>query len=416
MLADFLRGAILPDVFDTHVVKFLSVADRVMVAYATAYNVRATTRILPVSAFVTSVSHARWAMERPVPPTKRAMCCMAAQYGTTEVMEWMYTNHWDVKHVNMYGRGAAEKGNLSVLKLLRDKGYTLTLETAKYAAIAGNIDVLAWIFSQDVDNSATLPPATQTTLAFAAGFGQLDTVKWLHAKGHDRGNASICAATKGHLDVLQWLRLTLILDDEPGCCDHAAAFGHFHILRWAREVGLQWTESTMCNLAAKGSVEMLKWAFENGCPMGEGYAVMAHLAMAGSIEGAEWALSLGYPWNDGAYTIAAMNGHLTFLKWAFANEYEWASGVTALRAAEAKHYDVLRWVITHGPPVDEEVSYALATAREWVELRWAVTNGCPMDPNAFRVMMYKRDCIDPEMFEWAKNAVADHALTGYNGL
>jgi hypothetical protein len=333
---------------------------------------------------------------------------MAAQYGTTEVMEWMYTNHWDVKHVNMYGRAAAEKGNLPVLKLLRDKGYALTLQTAKYAAIAGNIDVLAWIFSQDVDK-ITDPPS-QTTLTFAAALGQLDTVKWLYAEGHDRGNASVCAALRGQLDVLKWMRMEFILDDEPGCCYHAAYSGHFHILRWAREVGLRWTSSTMQKLASKGNVEMLKWAFENGCPMGEGYAVMDHLAMAGCIEGAEWVLSLGYPWSDGAYTIAAMNGHLAFIKWAFANGYEWASEDTALCAAQSEHYDVFRWAIIHGPPVDKEVSNFLATTHKWDELRWAVTNGCPMDSCTFRLLMYKRDSLDPEMIEWAKIAVADHAL------
>ena len=52
-------------------------------------------------------------------------------------------------------------------------------------------------------------------------------------------------------------------------CTEAASKGHLDVLQWARANGCPWNEST-CELAAiNGHLEVFKWARANGCPLNE---------------------------------------------------------------------------------------------------------------------------------------------------
>ena len=396
----FVSGMILPEVFDEHVAKYLSAADRGMLAYVSKSRLRAAVdlgpRILPISGFVTSVSRARWAMERPDACLKEHMCYWAACTGTTDVMDWLYTNHWYAEGLRDCALAAAKRGHLLGLNWLCEKGYMLTAETAKFAALGGQTDVLAWIYSEDMRASPYPSLMFHTTLAFAAAAGHLDTVKWLHTGGHAHGDASILAAQFGQLDVLKWLQSNNMLDAEAKCCTVAAEHGQFHVLRWAHEVGLQWTASTTDNLARSGHLEMLQWAFVNECPMSSDMVHM--LAGAGSIEGVQWSLSLGFVWDVHVCFAAALKGKLEFIQWAFSNDHPRDSVKTCILAAEEGHFHVLRWLITNGGGASAQVTFILARDRKYDELKWALTNGCPMDPDAlFNLCRYNIIDIDPEM-------------------
>ena len=54
-------------------------------------------------------------------------------------------------------------------------------------------------------------------------------------------------------------------------CSSAASRGHLEVLKWLRENGCEWNSSTCNNAALEGHLEVLKWAHENG--------IVAHVAM-----------------------------------------------------------------------------------------------------------------------------------------
>jgi len=64
------------------------------------------------------------------------------------------------------------------------------------------------------------------------------------------------------------------------------------MLKWARENGCPWDESTCSPAAKSGHLEVLKWVRENGCS-----------------------------WSQDTCSQAVENGHLEVLKWA----REWMS-------------------------------------------------------------------------------------------
>ena len=100
----------------------------------------------------------------------------------------------------------------------------------------------------------------------AAKLGCLTALRNLLQRGHlDRGFVCTCAAEGGHLKVLRWARENGCPWDESTCYS-AAEGGHLEVLKWARENGCPGDELT-CACAAKGGhLEVLKWARENGCP------------------------------------------------------------------------------------------------------------------------------------------------------
>ena len=114
---------------------------------------------------------------------------------------------------------------------------------------------------------ATLEDRRDTALA--AKLGCLTALKNLLQRGHlDRGFVCTCAAEGGHLKVLRWAR-------EKGCpwdestCAKAAEGGHLEVLQWARANGCPWDDETCAYAAKRGNLELLellKWARENGCP------------------------------------------------------------------------------------------------------------------------------------------------------
>ena len=70
------------------------------------------------------------------------------------------------------------------------------------------------------------------------------------------------------VELLRWAR-------ENGCpwdertCAAAAAAGNLEVLQWARQHGCPWDERTCAAAAAGQYLEVLQWALENSCPLGK---------------------------------------------------------------------------------------------------------------------------------------------------
>ena len=106
------------------------------------------------------------------------------------------------------------------------------------------------------------------TCSWAASRGHLEVLKWLRAKGCPWEEVTRNAAIAGgHLEVLQWMRA-----QDPPCpwnssvCFDAALHGHLEVLRWARSQGCPWDGRAPCAAAKRGHLEVLKWLIKEGCP------------------------------------------------------------------------------------------------------------------------------------------------------
>ncbi len=78
--------------------------------------------------------------------------------------------------------------------------------------------------------------------------------------------------------------------------------------------GCPWDEETCANAARGGHLELLQWARVTGCPW-NGQTCLGNAARGGHLEVLQWLKSKGCPWDRAAGSYAARGGHLEVLKW-----------------------------------------------------------------------------------------------------
>lgn len=146
------------------------------------------------------------------------------------------------------------------------------------------------------------------------------------------------AADRGSLEVLKWAQ-------ENGCpwdswiYARAASNGYLEILKWASANGHE-LDDICSGAASNGHLEVLKWARENGCRWDR---TCAYAAGGGHFEVLKWARENGCPWDYWTCSMAACNGHLEILKWAWENGCECDSWAWVFAALNCR-FDVLEWL------------------------------------------------------------------------
>ena len=95
------------------------------------------------------------------------------------------------------------------------------------------------------------------------------------------------------------------------------------------------------------SVELVKWAVDQGYPREKERVICEYAARGGFLETLKWLRASGCEWFSGACAAAAEGGHLDVLKWLRANGCPWNDGVCSCAAGEAT------WKSLSGPgPTD----------------------------------------------------------------
>jgi hypothetical protein len=183
------------------------------------------------------------------------------------------------------------------------------------------------------------------------------------------------AAADGKLNILQYAYNNGCPWDENTCAK-AAEYGHLDILQWARNNGCPWDQRT-CTLAAeKGHLDILQWARDNNCPWDANTCEKA--AEYGHLHVLQWARTNGCEWNIRTCNEAAKNGHLHVLQWARENDCEWNAS-TCASAAMNGHLHVLQWAHTNGCDWDEWTCTRAAENGYLNVLQWARNSNCPWD-------------------------------------
>jgi hypothetical protein len=131
-----------------------------------------------------------------------------------------------------------------------------------------------------------------------------------------------------HLDFLKYIVENIIENDEENffwdktVTYWAAAYGRLDCLQYVKEKGFEWDEDTMGGALRHGSLECLQFAHENGCQLSP--SISSHAAMtAGSLECLIYVLNNGSVWDQETTFWAAAKGHLNILKFAHDNGYYW---------------------------------------------------------------------------------------------
>ena len=101
---------------------------------------------------------------------------------------------------------------------------------------------------------------------FAARYGHLDCLKYLHENGCPwKENATWSAASNGHLDCLKYLHENECPWDKDVTWS-AAWNGHLDCLMYLHENGCPWKENVTLSAALNSHLDCLKYLQENGCP------------------------------------------------------------------------------------------------------------------------------------------------------
>ena len=155
--------------------------------------------------------------------------------------------------------------------------------------------------------------------------------------------ATAYATLRGSVSLLKWLR-------ERGCpwdgsswmCSAAASGGHLGVLKYLHENGCPWDEWTCSYAAEGGHLAMLKYAHENGCPWDKG--TCAEAAIGGRLAVLKYAHDNGCPWDEGTCSGAAERGHLDVLKYAHENGCPWDESDCRFYAVAEGHAHVIAWI------------------------------------------------------------------------
>jgi hypothetical protein len=137
-----------------------------------------------------------------------------------------------------------QHGSLPILKLLVSWGYDLSNTDASIPAHNGDLDILQYLFAHGCKLSENIVNA-------AAEYGHLHVIIWCRQQGCG-WSAYTCEKTViwNHLHVLKWLRgIDRYKSDETEICP--------------------WDERVCLNAIRYNHIDVLSFALDNGCHLGE---------------------------------------------------------------------------------------------------------------------------------------------------
>ena len=138
-------------------------------------------------------------------------------------------------------------------------------------------------------------------------------------------------------------------------------------LREARGPRLACIE-TMCQLAERGHLALIKWLRAKGCPWDA--TACSGAAGGGHLEVLQYLHSKKCPWDWWACYGAAESGHLNVLQWLHAKGCPWDATACA-GAVKGDHLEVLQWLRANGCPWDKWACVRAATRKNRIAvLKW----------------------------------------------
>lgn len=300
---------------------------------------RATVEVL----FATCHTWRRLASE--LPRSKDEMCGVAAYWGHQKVILWARSQGAPWEGGDHYPYNTCEMAIIGkhpeVFRWARDEQqapYSKTL-CMNAAVSVGNLELMQELWNAKTNNSGKKRGFTELQLFYLVAIeqGQLEALKWLHAKCQLNLSQAMAetAVNNGRLPVLQWLISEGVLMD------------HFQISAWA---------------AVAGQLEILQWTYHSNRQCWKSHYVVAAAPQSSNIKMLEWL----YPLPECTFTshsleIAAAHGNLAGLQFLRSKHIPWTEDVCTA-AAKANRPKTLEWAMNNGAPYSGDALYATAVS------------------------------------------------------
>ena len=161
-------------------------------------------------------------------------------------------------------------------------------------------------------------------------------------------------------------------------CELAIIYGRLDVLKYLRQLGAPWNDSTVCNLAAfHGRLNILQYAHENNCRGSDGICKQVILVNnlpclqyihrqgyrlgpwdfrtaieCGYLEIIKYMMENGFVWDERIYIEAAARGYLHVLQYFHKCGYPWAKGTCSI-AARNEQEECCVYAHSNGSPCDD---------------------------------------------------------------
>ncbi|PNH08941.1 hypothetical protein TSOC_004465 [Tetrabaena socialis] len=213
--------------------------------------------------------------------------------------------------------------SLDRVQWLLAQGFSAVSELAPLAARLGRVDVLEHMLGK-VGLQLTQRMAAMACSA-AAQHGSRACLEVLQTYGHLGSCGSFCstladAAQRGDLASLAWLvdamgssaKLSEVVFGA------AAASGSIQIMEWLHERGCPWGASTFVRAVAKRNLQAMGWLHERGCPWDARAFKAATSVAVGGVELLAWLHARGCLWDASVLESAAAACNTAQLEWLVA--------------------------------------------------------------------------------------------------
>ena len=356
---------------------------------------------------------AHWAVAKKECRLDEMSLLKSAKCGHLDFLKWavlFQPEHLDENTINL----AAGGGHLAVVQWLRCKEDPCdwSVRTSHAAALGGHIHVLEWIRS---GQGGGICPWDKKTCRRAARGKQLEKLKWLGIEDTEKwlGSEEWRAARGKQLDTLKWLRSKECPWD-IATMNWAINNEDLEMVKWARNNGCPWDDMNCAMMARNRTLEMLEWARSQEPKIEWDALTPLHAAEAGKFETLKWLRSQDppCPWDADTTRAIAEKGRLDTLQWARdpntgGGACPWDGGVIfgAINREvdqsfhrEAPSWDILRWAVENGCPMDAGACIAAVDRDDFELLKWLRSKGCPWNQhvaNACRVRgRHRREMLD----------------------
>ncbi|PNH02498.1 hypothetical protein TSOC_011520 [Tetrabaena socialis] len=179
------------------------------------------------------------------------------------------------------------------LQWLRQRGYPLEKNVAWEAASVGAADALQHVLDSGI---ALNEDAAEDAAGRAAWGGHLVVLQMLHARGFNVAAVANAAAVRGHLPMPAWFLETQGTALSAGLFYVAAVNGSMELMAWLHEHGCPWDRFVFTAAAAAGCEAQLEWLAALGCPMGEDGQPYLRALGTGDLATLRCLQRLGCPW------------------------------------------------------------------------------------------------------------------------
>lgn len=299
----------------------------------------------------------------------------AASRNKSDIIIWLLQNGY--KLADRVWSLMIQHGNLELLKYGKEKGYTFVSNFCHFCP-TNRPDILKWLYEQRIDHEDS---------NFHIGRWDLETIKWLHARGYQWQEFTAADIIKS--DQLESLNYVYdhgcVLSEY--CYEEAARKGNKEIFQWLYDHNCPKSNRTTRLLARRGNLELLKWCCERYFPFDE-------LTMYGAIRNAacdnfsitskyliNWLRDKGCRWDYMSFAAAIKSNNKELINFVHENGCSMTTD-TIDTAIRINQLETVKWLRDKGCPWDESIITTACFIDNLTMVMWLHEHGCPWDDSA----------------------------------